>query len=205
MIEKVNGIIFIIGGARSGKSRFAEELALELGGQVTYIATAEARDPEMAERIARHQAARPTAWKTIEAPLELAEAIRSSAGANVIIVDCITLYLTNLMMQELGPIGETENPVIPLELEVKIQTQIAELIQAAKESKATIILVANEIGLGLVPPFNLGRFFRDLAGRTNREIASAADKVFLLTAGIAVELKAISITSRQAALEIKKS
>jgi adenosylcobinamide kinase/adenosylcobinamide-phosphate guanylyltransferase len=199
-----NKIILVLGGARSGKSRFAEELAQELGGQVTYIATAEARDLEMAERIARHQASRPAAWKTIEAPLELAEAIRTSAGANVVIVDCVTLYLTNLMMRELGPIGEAENPAIPLEVEAKIQTQITELIQAAKESSALIILVANEVGLGLVPPFTLGRFFRDLAGRTNREIAAAADKVFLLTAGIAVELKAISVTSRQASLEIKK-
>lgn len=205
MIEKANGIIFIIGGARSGKSRFAEELALELGGPVTYIATAEARDPEMAERIARHQASRPAAWKTIEAPLELGEAVRSSSIANVVIVDCVTLYLTNLLMRELGAVGETENPVIPLELEAKIQTQITELIRAAKESNALVILVANEVGLGLVPPFIMGRFFRDLAGRTNREIAAAADKVFLLTAGIAIELKAISVTCGQAALEIKKS
>lgn len=198
-----NKIILILGGARSGKSNFAEELALELGGPVIYIATAEARDPEMAQRIARHQASRPAAWKTIEAPLELAKAIRSSNGANVILVDCITLYLTNLLMQELGPMGESENPAIASGLEIKIQTQIAELIQAAQESPALVILVANEVGLGLVPPYTLGRFFRDLAGRANREIAAAADKVFLLTAGTAVELKALSLTSRQAALEIK--
>lgn len=200
-----NQIIFILGGARSGKSKFAEGLALELGGQVTYIATAEAGDLEMADRIARHQASRPVAWKTIEAPLELAEAIRSTAGTDIIIVDCITLYLTNLLMRELGPIEDSENPVIAPELEAKIQANITELIHAAKKSTALVILVANEVGLGLVPPFTVGRFFRDLAGRTNREIATSADKVFLLTAGIAVELKELSVTYQQAAAEIKKS
>lgn len=203
MTKKTSGIILILGGARSGKSRFAEELAKELGGPTTYIATAEAGDPEMAERIARHQATRPVGWKTVEAPLELAEAIRSVTGAHVIIIDCMTLYLTNILMRELGNVGETENPTIPPELEPKIQTQIAVIIQAAKDSPAIVILVANEVGLGLVPPFTIGRFFRDLAGRANREIAAAADKVFLLTAGIAIELKKSAINPRQTAIKLK--
>lgn len=203
MLALENKIIFVLGGARSGKSSFAEELALELGSPVTYVATAEARDPEMAERIRRHQSSRPAAWKTIEAPFELATAIRA-AETDTIIVDCITLFLTNLLMRELGPGTESETPVVTPGLAEKIQAEIGDLIQAAQESAAVVILVSNEVGLGLVPPYLLGRFFRDLAGWANRELAAAADQVFLLTAGIAVELKELAISPRKVALKIKK-
>jgi adenosylcobinamide kinase/adenosylcobinamide-phosphate guanylyltransferase len=202
-VNERNGIILVLGGARSGKSSFAEALARELGGPVTYIATAEARDPEMADRIARHQAARPAHWKTIEAPLNLAEAIRASSGASVILVDCVTLYLSNLLMQELGMIGESENPKVPPGLEEKIMQEVQTIIQAATESAALVIFVSNEVGLGLVPPYNLGRFYRDLAGRVNRELAAVAGKVYLLNTGIAIELKALALSPKQAAAGIR--
>ena len=200
----LNGIILITGGARSGKSAFAESLAQELGGRVTYIATAEARDPEMAQRILRHQASRPAAWKTIEAPLNLGAAIQSAAiEADVIIVDCITLYLNNLLMQETGVLGDSDNPAIDLQVEDKIQTELASVIHTAQTAPAFIIFVTNEVGLGLVPAYHLGRFYRDLAGRANREFAAVADTVFLLNMGIAIELKSLGISAKQGAAEIK--
>ncbi len=197
-----SGIILVIGGARSGKSKFAEDLARELGGQVTYIATAEASDREMKERIAKHQSARPAAWKTVEAPDDLVRGLRFSLQSDVIIIDCLTVYINNLLFREIGSVAETDNPSIDPRLEDEIQGKITALIQSAKETQKVIIMVSNEVGMGLVPVYNLGRLFRDITGRMNRMIAEAALKVFWVNCGMAVELKTLAKTPAQVAKEL---
>ena len=198
------GIIMVVGGSRSGKSKFAEELATELGERVVYIATAEISDGEMAERITKHQASRPSSWKTIEAPYELPNALMACQDqADVILIDCMTVFLSNLIIREIGKIGETDNPPIPADLADQLSVMVTELINIAITVSATVIIVSNEVGLGLVPPYNLGRFFRDLSGKINRQIALAAQKVYLINCGLAIDLKALAITPQQIASELK--
>ncbi|MCL6589912.1 MAG: bifunctional adenosylcobinamide kinase/adenosylcobinamide-phosphate guanylyltransferase [Firmicutes bacterium] len=193
------GIILVTGGARSGKSAFAQELAMEIGGPVVYIATAEGRDPEMRDRIIKHQAARPSSWQTVEAPLDLAEAIRSaSINTAVVLIDCLTLFVNNLFLQELGPLDETENPAIDPRIETKIETKIEGIIQAAQSVSTVIIFVSNEVGAGLVPPYNLGRSYRDVMGRVNQQIAKVATQIFWVNCGLALELKSLAVTPKQA-------
>jgi adenosylcobinamide kinase/adenosylcobinamide-phosphate guanylyltransferase len=203
VLELKNTIILVIGGARSGKSKFAAELAGELGERVTYIATAEASDPEMTERIDKHRAARPVSWNTIEAPFNLVEVLSKSLSSDVVIIDCLTVFLNNLLLKELGPVGETENPTIHPRLEDIIETEIKALVQTARTIPGFVIIVSNEVGMGLAPPYHLGRFFRDIAGRANRLVAEAADKVYWVNCGMAIELKALAKSAEQIADELK--
>ena len=161
-------ITLILGGARSGKS--ARALALAQAPRA-FIATAEAGDGEMAERIARHKAERGEDWALIEAPLDLPAAIRE-AGGRTALVDCLTLWLANLMAAGREPEAET-----------------ARLISALRAAQAPVILVSNEIGLGLVPMEPLSRRFRDEQGRLNQRIAAAADRVEFVAAGLPLRLK----------------
>lgn len=201
----MNHLIFVVGGARSGKSRFAQQLAAGLGGEVVYIATAEARDDEMKERIAAHRRARPESWRTVEAPLELAEALHSCRGkAEVILVDCLTVFISNLLMKTTGFLGERDNPEIDRALTGQVEAEISEVIKAATESAAHVIVVSNEVGQGLVPPYKLGRFYRDMVGWANQRLAAAADKVYLVHCGLALELKAAAVTAEQACEELRK-
>jgi adenosylcobinamide kinase/adenosylcobinamide-phosphate guanylyltransferase len=164
----------ILGGARSGKSRLAEALAAESGLEVIYIATAEAGDREMAERIARHRQERPDGWTTVEETLALGYALRTRAGPGVcIIVDCLTLWLSNLMAH--GEQAMTE------ELEA--------LLAALPALPGRIVLVSNEVGLGIVPDNPLARRFRDEAGRLNQAIAARCERVTFVAAGLPMELK----------------
>jgi len=171
-------VTLILGGARSGKSAYAEALVLGAANAGTYIATAEARDAEMAARIAAHRAQRDNNgrvgfWRTIEAPLDLAGAIRANAAADQpILVDCLTLWLSNLMGA--GRVVEHEAET---------------LCAALRAARAPVVLVANEIGLGLVPETALGREFRDHAGRLNQTIAAHADRVVFVAAGLPLVLK----------------
>lgn len=168
--------IFISGGARSGKSRLAEKLAEGYGEPLCYIATGEARDGEMAERIANHRQRRGNAWQTVEEPLQLLESIReASGGCRAILVDCITLWITNLLFHH--------DAVEPVLAEVKA---LAELLHALK---IPIILVSNEVGMGIVPENALARSFRDLAGQANQILAEAADEVYVTISGIPLKLK----------------
>jgi len=160
----------ILGGARSGKTTLALGRAEAWPGRPVMIATAEALDDEMAERIARHRAERGSQWRTIEAPLTLVEAIEGLAAAEIAVVDCLTLWLSNLMHAERDPEVETRR-----------------LIAALTGREA--ILVANEVGLGIVPETPLGRRFRDAAGRMNQAIAAAADRVWFVAAGLPLVLK----------------
>jgi len=165
----------ILGGARSGKSALAERLAMESGLAVSYIATAEALDDEMAARIARHRADRPQGWRTVEAPRALAFALAyEAAPERCLIIDCLTLWLTNLMLAEDAALLERER---------------AALLEALPRLPGQILLVANEVGLGIVPDNALARRFRDEAGRLNQAIAALCDHVIFVAAGLPLTLK----------------
>lgn len=163
----------ILGGARSGKSARALQLAPAGAERRIFLATAQALDNEMVERIDHHRAERNDSWVTVEAPLELSEAIKLHDGADtVLLVDCLTLWLFNLMHHGHDVIVET-----------------ADLITAMQEAAGNIILVSNEIGLGLVPETPLGRDFRDAQGRLNQQIATSCDVVEFIAAGLPIRLK----------------
>ncbi len=167
-------IHLILGGARSGKSRHAQNLAAAGGQPVTVIATGEARDAEMAARIARHQAERPAHWRTVEQPIQLAEALQVVAGARqCVLIDCLTLWLLNLLEA-----GETV-----------FARERAALLATLPTLSGDILLVANEVGLGVIPLGELNRRFVDEAGWLNQDIARMADRVTLVTAGLPLVMK----------------
>ncbi len=169
-------IIFILGGARSGKSNFAESLAKEYSDNVVYIATyvPDKTDEEMQERINHHQKSRPAAWKTYEEGVNIAPLLKD-IDSDVIVIDCMTIYTSTLMLA-----GKTEE---------KIKANIAQMLCSLKEAKYKSIIVANEVGLGVVPETALGRKFRDIAGRVNQAIAKKADSVYFTAAGIPLKMK----------------
>jgi adenosylcobinamide kinase/adenosylcobinamide-phosphate guanylyltransferase len=164
-------ITLILGGARSGKSRYGEGLITALPGPWTYIATAEAWDAEMAARIALHRTRRDAPWRTVEAPLALASALIDAAETPVL-VDCLTLWLTNLMLAERDLAAETEA-----------------LLEALAARTPATVLVANEVGLGIVPEHRLGRDFRDAAGVLHQQLAARADRVLFMVAGLPMVVK----------------
>lgn len=186
-------LILVLGGARSGKSEFAESLAGGMSPSVTYVATAAAGDGEMARRIADHRSRRPSGWKTVEETHLLPEVLREhGAIPGVVLVDCLTVWLTNLLLDESIPHPGAADE----EKEDHIALRVAELAHSALECKSNIILVANEVGMGIVPAYPLGRLFRDAAGRTNRHLARVADEVYFVAAGLAWEIKSIAVNSR---------
>ncbi len=169
-------ITFILGGARSGKSSFALKAALESGGKTAFIATCQPLDPEMKKRILRHKKARPSHWQTYEEPREIAGLLKRISGKfDIIIIDCLTLLVSNLMMD-----GQKE---------AAIKKELNKTLDALKKIKADAILVSNEVGLGIVPDSKLGREFRDIAGRVNQMAAAKANKVFFLVSGIPWRIK----------------
>jgi adenosylcobinamide kinase/adenosylcobinamide-phosphate guanylyltransferase len=171
--------ILITGGARSGKSRFAQQLAAEAGGNVLFIATAEAKDEDMRLRIEAHRQARPAGWKTLEAPLEVSGIIGQHIGeVEIVIIDCITMLVANIMLQDTGKASAEELAL----------TEIEALVDRMDRIGATFILVTNEVGLGIVPDNALGRRYRDCLGRANQMLAQRADEVYLMVMGIPVRL-----------------
>lgn len=169
-------VTFITGGARSGKSRLAERLAREYPAPFGYLATGAAGDGEMAERIARHRERRGTEWQTMEEPLELCEVLRGHDGYfGVVLVDCVTLWLTNLLLKY-----ERPEPAL---------LEVNKLTAAFPTLETTLIVVSNEVGMGIVPENALARTFRDLAGEANELIAAAADEVFVTFSGLPLKLK----------------
>lgn len=164
-------ITFIVGGARSGKSRYAEGLAAKHRGAKTYIATAEVIDDEMRERIAAHREQRGNGWETVEVPLELCKELRDSR-AGFILVDCITVWMGNLLHNGMD-----------------VKLEIAELCQVLRQSNARVVVVSNEVGSGIVPDIALARTFRDAQGLANQRIAEMADEVILVVAGLPMVLK----------------
>ncbi len=165
-------LTLVLGGARSGKSRQAEALVEALPGPWTYIATAQAYDDEMRGRIAEHRARRPEGWLTVDAPLALPEAIREVPAGRPLLVDCLTLWLTNLILAE-RDVGAAS----------------AELIAACAVASGPIVLVSNEVGLGIVPENALARRFRDEAGRLHQRLAARADRVIFMVAGLPMQVK----------------
>ncbi len=178
-------LILIVGGCRSGKSVYAQRLASKYK-HVAYIATATASDDEMQGRITRHRQDRPKHWHTIEEPLEVAAALNNLHGVEAVIIDCLTIYLSNIIAA--GKF-KLEHAASYPEYEEQISDQIAELIRAAKETTPPVFMVANELGQGLVPYEPLSRFFRDMAGLMNQAVAHAADEVYKLEVGIPLKLK----------------
>jgi len=179
---------FIIGGARSGKSRHAEQLAAATQLPVTYIATAQAGDAEMAARIAHHRAHRPAQWATLEAPLLLAQALREAAAPDrAVIVDCLTLWLANTLLG-LHDARAGEEPGPPV-LSPLFAQQRAALLDCLPQLPGRIIVVSNEIGLGVVPMGAITRLFMDEAGRLNQAVAALATQATLMVAGLPMPLK----------------
>ena len=163
-------LTLVLGGARSGKSRHAEELITRAAPPWTYIATAEALDDEMRDRIAHHRVRRDARWHTVDAPLDLASAIAGLAGPALI--DCLTLWLSNVMLAERDVEAESER-----------------LLAALAAAPGPLVAVSNEVGLGLVPETPLGRAYRDAQGRLNQRVAAAADRVIFTAAGLPLNLK----------------
>jgi adenosylcobinamide kinase/adenosylcobinamide-phosphate guanylyltransferase len=175
-------LILILGGARSGKSDYAEKLAGQLGRRVLYIATAEAKDDEMIARIAAHRQARPAEWQTLEAPREVGAALASIQGApEVLLLDCMTLLVSNIILAL-----ETEPQT---EIEAAVYTEIEAMLDVRKKLGVPLVVVSNEVGLGLVPPYELGRTYRDLLGRANQHLAALADQVLFMVAGLPLVMK----------------
>jgi adenosylcobinamide kinase/adenosylcobinamide-phosphate guanylyltransferase len=173
-------IILVTGGARSGKSKFAEKLALKIGNNhAAYIATAQIFDEEMEQRVKIHKSRRFNNWVNYEAPFD-ADKIISSVTEDVILFDCVTMYLTNWILTK-----NLDDKNIFTDFEILIE----KLIAAAQNSCATVIFVSNEVGGGIVPENKLARIFRDFAGLANQKIALHSEKVFLTVAGLAVDIK----------------
>ncbi len=166
-------LTLVFGGARSGKSRYAEGLVESQPGPCVYLATAEARDAEMAERIRQHQARRGARWQTVEAPLDLVPRLRRVAGPDrAVLVDCLTLWLSNL-----------------IDAGRDVEAETAALTQALPDLAGPAVLVSNEVGLGIVPDNALARAFRDMTGRLHQAVAAAAQSVVFVAAGLPQHLK----------------
>lgn len=176
-------LIFVLGGARSGKSAFAERLAAQEGGRVLYVATAEALDADMERRIANHRRQRPPEWDTLEEPVKLPDVLPSALeGYDTCLLDCLTLWVSNMLLsiEDGAPNAEQE-----------ILASAQRLMDVYEKSQATWIVVSNEVGLGVVPPSRLGAAYRDALGRVNQAVAARADKVYFMVAGLALEMKSL--------------
>ena len=173
-------LTLVTGGARSGKSRYALSL-LEGSASVTFIATAEALDDDMRRRIARHRAERPASWSTVEAPRDLAVALEGVPADAAVVVDCLTLWVSNLLMSA-GDAAGSDEPWYPAD-------EVDAAVAALERRPGKTVVVTNEVGLGVVPPTPLGRAYRDALGRVNQRVAAVADGVVLLVAGIPWTIK----------------
>jgi adenosylcobinamide kinase/adenosylcobinamide-phosphate guanylyltransferase len=179
--------ILITGGARSGKSRFAQELALKLGGPVLFVATAEVGDEEMRRRILEHRRTRPAAWSTLEVTTHIGSQIAQKIGeAQVVIVDCITLLVNNIFSRYSDQTSEQIDASL---IEKGIMVEIDELVDCMSHTITSFIIVTNEVGLGLVPANRLSRLYRDLLGKANQILAQRADEIYLMVAGLPVPIK----------------
>ncbi|MDD5093291.1 MAG: bifunctional adenosylcobinamide kinase/adenosylcobinamide-phosphate guanylyltransferase [Dehalococcoidia bacterium] len=181
--------ILILGGARSGKSRLAQEMAGTISKKILFVATAEPLDKDMSVRIAKHKSERPRSWKTLEVPTNIAAGIEKHiADSEVVLIDCLTLLVTNLFLGD--DRGFSDSPEIDMqEAEKRITAEVESLIELTQKHDAVFIIVSNEVGLGLVPENRLGRLYRDLLGRANQIMAMHVDEVYFMVAGIPLKIK----------------
>lgn len=185
MTQVTSSLTLLLGGARSGKSAYAEQWAAQYGDHVLFVATAQAFDDEMRERIAAHRASRPAKWHTLEAPLQTGTHIRQALAQttyDTVVVDCMTLLASNALLQ------------LPEEAPQEIVTaavvrEANDLLAAQQSSQAQWLIVTNEVGMGVVPPTRLGRYYRDALGRANQVLAASAHSVLLFVAGLPWQLK----------------
>ncbi len=182
-------LTLLLGGARSGKSRFAEMIARKRGDiDVVYLATSQVHDEEMEERVKRHRQSRPGEWSTIEEPYQPSQALKKLSPGKVVLLDCITVLISNLLLK--GDEVDTDvNQYQPRGEEREIMEEMEAIIEVSREKELDLIIVSNEVGQGLVPVYELGRNYRDIAGRANQLLAGAADEVYLVYAGLPVEIK----------------
>ena len=178
-------LTLILGGARSGKSSYAQSLAEESGKSVTFIATAQALDDEMSARIQKHRAERSASWETLEVPFNIVSCVQQ-IKSNIVILDCVTLLISNLLMQFVKDERVDEAPFM-----AAVQKEINELIimLRARDQEQDWLIISNEVGLGLVPAYQMGRVYRDAIGWANQRLAREADKVIFMAAGIPTVIK----------------
>ena len=184
-----NLLTLVTGGARSGKSSFGESILGNMKGKILYIATAQAFDDEMKDRIKKHQQDRPSNWTTLEGYKDLADKIQPYKGkVSGVFLDCITIMVTNLMLDE-DVNWDNISPEEANEIEKKIMREIKQLIKATKELEVPVVFVTNEIGMGIVPENKMSRIFRDIAGRMNQYLGREVDKVYLVVCGVPIKIK----------------
>lgn len=178
-------LIFITGGIRSGKSSWAERIVADMGQKVTYIATARVLDEEMGRRVELHRLHRPEGWLTIEEPLKVSQVVsKFSDKSDVIMIDCLTILLSNLMLE-----AENGGERVKSELQQDILDEITSLVHTSRDAKAHVVIVSNEVGMSLVSENFLGRQFQDLAGLANQIVAGMADEAYFVVAGYPIDLK----------------
>ena len=179
-------LTFVLGGARSGKSVFAENLAEQLGERVLYVATAQSLDEEMRERVRKHRERRPERWRTLEAARQVGKAIRETVHPDeVILLDCLTLLVSNATLEG-GEEASLE------EAQPRVDAEIEDLLRVFQDHAAPVIVVSNEVGMGGVPLYPLGRVYQDLLGWANQQLAAEATQVYLIIAGLPVDIKQLS-------------
>lgn len=203
--------ILILGGARSGKSKFAQSMAEKLGGKVLFVATGEPLDDEMALRIEEHRRIRPKNWRTLEIEIRVGQSLKEQTGdAEVVLLDCLTLLVSNILTKQVGKSSRHPEPFAsPIiasaakqshnaqdklrkaisEAEVRVMAETKDLIECIAAYEGNFIVISNEVGLGLVPESKLGRIYRDLLGKANQILAQRADEVYFMACGIPVKIK----------------
>ncbi|BBB47807.1 bifunctional adenosylcobinamide kinase/adenosylcobinamide-phosphate guanylyltransferase [Pelolinea submarina] len=175
-------LTLILGGARSGKSSYAQKLMDESGKPVLFVATATAGDDEMAARIRAHQDSRPKHWTTLEAPVNTGLAIQQAAIEGNVLLDCVTLLVSNVLMA-------CPQPLVEADFQRAVQEEVESLLTAFKRHEGDWVIVSNEVGLGVVPATLMGRFYRDALGRANQQLAASADRVIFMVSGIPMKVK----------------
>lgn len=184
-------LTFILGGARSGKSALAQRLAGQRATRVAYVATAQALDSEMASRIAAHRRARPAQWLTLELPCGVGAALRREPPqADLVLLDCLTLLVSNALLAAAGDEQAPDESAVAR----AVEAEVSALLLAIQESSFEWIVVSNEVGMGLVPPYPLGRMYRDLLGKANVQLAQVASEAYFLIAGMPIPLHQLAVT-----------
>ena len=182
--------VFILGGARSGKSRLAQNIAAKLGKKVIFVATGEPLDEEMASRIEKHKRMRPRDWRTLEIDSNIGQRLKEQIGnVEVVLLDCLTLLISNVILNEVKNLEKINFA----EAEKRVMAEMKDLIECIDRYEGNFIIVSNEVGLGLVPESKLGRIYRDLLGKANQLLAQHANEVYFMASGIPVKLKSQSL------------